>query len=208
MDTKEYASHWEKVFATKAETEFSWLQHSPKTSIDFLESFNLEQNANIIDVGGGDSYFIDALLERGYKNIYLLDLSANAIERVKKRLGDNAFKVHFIHSDILDFDSEIKFDLWHDRAALHFLTTDENVSKYVSIASNAIKPGGYFVLGTFAKNGPLKCSGLDIRQYDEADMAKVFGEGFNQVRFVHESHLTPFNTSQQFLFCGFQRKSI
>ncbi|MCG3164544.1 MAG: hypothetical protein POELPBGB_00298 [Bacteroidia bacterium] len=204
-DTKQ---HWENVFATKAETDFSWFQPYPKTSVEFLELFNLPLTANIIDVGGGDSHFIDALLEKGYQNIYLLDISANAIERVKKRLGETANKIHFIHSDVTEFKPEIKFDFWHDRAAFHFLTTETQIEKYVSIAEQAIHPNGYFVLGTFAETGPKKCSGLEIKQYNEASMNARFEKCFERIRCIEETHETPFNTTQQFLFCSFKRKSI
>lgn len=200
------AEHWENVFATKAETDFSWYQPVPKTSLDFLTTFNLPPSANIIDVGGGDSYFIDTLLEHGYENIYLLDISSQAINRVKKRLGPAAEKVHFIHSDILDFKPAVQFDFWHDRAAFHFLTTDEHIHQYVSTVSQAVKPNAHFVLGTFSENGPNKCSGLDIRQYNTAAMKARFNPHFDLVRCMEEGHLTPFNTMQQFLFCSFKRK--
>jgi SAM-dependent methyltransferase len=200
--------HWENVFATKAETDFSWFQPYPKTSVEFLELFNLPLTANIIDVGGGDSHFIDALLEKGYQNIYLLDISANAIERVKKRLGDTANKIHFIHSDVTDFKPELKFDFWHDRAAFHFLTTEAQIEKYVSIAEQAINPNGYFVLGTFAESGPKKCSGLEIKQYNEASMNTRFEKNFERIKCIEEEHQTPFNTTQQFLFCSFKRKTV
>ena len=200
--------HWENVFSTKEETDFSWFQPYPKTSVEFLELFNLPLTANIIDVGGGDSHFIDALLEKGYQNIYLLDISANAIERVKKRLGETDDKIHFIHSDITEFKPEIKFDFWHDRAAFHFLTTETQIEKYVSIAEQAINPNGYFVLGTFAETGPKKCSGLEIKQYSETSMNERFEKSFERIRCIEETHETPFNTTQQFLFCSFKRKSI
>lgn len=204
-DTKQ---HWEKVFSTKAETDFSWFQPYPKTSVEFLELFNLPLTANIIDVGCGDSHFIDALLEKGYQNIYLLDISDHAIERVKKRLGETADKIHFIHSDVTEFKPEIKFDFWHDRAAFHFLTTETQIEKYVSIAEQAINPNGYFVLGTFAETGPKKCSGLEIKQYTETSMNARFEKSFERIKCIEETHQTPFNTTQQFLFCSFKRKSI
>lgn len=198
--------HWEKVFATKKETEVSWFQEYPKTSIAFLELFNLPLHANIIDIGGGDSHFIDALIEKGYQNIFLLDISANAIERAKKRLGDKAKHVTFIVSDITEFKPIVKFDFWHDRAAFHFLTNEENISKYVAIAENAIKKGGYLILGTFSDKGPKKCSGLEIQQYTEASMNARFEVAFNRIKCIRENHITPFNTTQNFLFCSFQKK--
>ena len=199
-------AHWENVFATKAETEVSWFQSYPKTSIEFLELFNLPLDANIIDVGGGDSHFIDALLEKGYTNVYVLDISANAIERAKARLGKNANKVKWIVSDITEFEPTIKFDFWHDRAAFHFLTDDEKIYKYVAIAENAIHKDGYLILGTFSENGPTKCSGLEIKQYNKASMSARFEVDFNRIKCITEDHVTPFNTIQNFVFCSFQKK--
>lgn len=199
--------HWEKVFATKAENEVSWFQTYPKTSVSFIELFNLPLDANIIDIGGGDSHFVDALLDRGYNNVYVLDISANAIERAKKRLGEKANKVNWIVSDITEFEPKVKFDFWHDRAAFHFLTSDENVYKYVSIAENAINPNGYLILGTFSENGPKKCSGLDIKQYNETSMSARFEVKFDRIKCITEDHITPFNTVQNFLFCSFKRNN-
>ena len=201
-------AHWENVFATKTETEVSWFQSYPKTSVEFLELFDLPLSANIIDVGGGDSYFVDALIEKGYKNITVLDISANAIDRAKLRLEKNADKVNWIVSDILEFQPTIKFDFWHDRAAFHFLTDDEKINKYVSIAENAINKNGYLILGTFSENGPTKCSGLEIKQYTEASMSARFEFSFNRIKCITEDHMTPFNTIQNFVFCSFQKKTI
>ncbi|MEO8150445.1 MAG: class I SAM-dependent methyltransferase [Bacteroidia bacterium] len=197
--------HWEKVFATKKETEVSWFQEYPKTSVEFLELFNLPLTANIIDVGGGDSHFVDALLEKGFQNIFVLDISANAIERAKKRLGEKAKNVNWIVSDITEFQPTVKFDFWHDRAAFHFLTSDEQVNKYVSIAEQAINPDGYLILGTFSEKGPTKCSGLEIKQYTEASMSSRFEKSFERIKCIEENHVTPFNTIQNFLFCSFRK---
>ena len=198
--------HWDNVYGTKAEDEVSWFQPYPKTSMEFVELFNLPLNANIIDIGGGDSYFVDSLLNKGYQNIYVLDISATAIERAKKRLGVRASKVHWIVSDITEFEPPVHFDFWHDRAAFHFLTTENKIYKYVSIAEDAIKKDGYLVLGTFSKNGPAKCSGLEIRQYSEASMSARFEIAFDRIKCVQEDHTTPFNTVQNFLFCSFIKK--
>ena len=119
--------HWDKIYSTKAEDELSWFQPYPKTSMEFVELFNLPLHANIIDIGGGESHFADALLDKGYKNIYVLDISAAAIAKAKQRLGERASKVHWIISDITEFEPQVQFDLWHDRAAFHFLTTKEKI---------------------------------------------------------------------------------
>ena len=198
--------HWENVFTTKQETEVSWFQPYPKTSIEFVKLFNLPFDANIIDIGGGDSHFVDALLEEGYQNIWVLDISENALSRAKKRLGEKANKVNWVVSDIIDFIPNITFDFWHDRAAFHFLTTEENINKYVGIAEKGIKANGILVLGTFSETGPTKCSGLEIKQYSETSMSSRFELSFDRVKCITEEHQTPFNTIQNFLFCSFKKK--
>ncbi|MEO7265084.1 MAG: class I SAM-dependent methyltransferase [Ferruginibacter sp.] len=204
--TSDKKQHWENVFATKAENEVSWFQPYPKTSVEFLELFQLPLTANIIDIGGGDSHLVDALLEKGYQNIWVLDISATALEKAKQRLGDKAKQIHWIVSDVTEFVPPVQFDFWHDRAAFHFLTDEESINKYVSIAENGIKENGYLILGTFSEEGPKKCSGLDIKQYNEASMSARFELAFNRVKCIREEHTTPFNTVQNFLFCSFQRK--
>lgn len=203
---KTIKEHWEKVFETKAEDELSWFQEYPKTSVDFFELFNLPLDANVIDIGSGDSHLVDVFIEKEYKNIYVLDISANAIERSKNRLGDMAKKVHWIISDITDFNPSVKFDFWHDRAAFHFLTSEEQVNKYVAIAEQAIKPGGYLILGTFSEKGPKKCSGLEIKQYNATSISSRFEKYFERFKCIEENHITPFGTVQNFLFCSFKRK--
>ena len=174
--------------------------------MEFVELFNLPLSANIIDIGGGDSHFVDALLAKGYQNIWVLDISANAIERAKKRLGEKASKVHWIVSDVTEFVPSVQFDFWHDRAAFHFLTTEDKINKYVSIAEDAIRQNGYLILGTFSENGPNKCSGLEIKQYSEASMSARFEIAFDRIKCIQEDHKTPFNTIQNFLFCSFKKK--
>lgn len=206
MDQSDTKQHWDNVFATRQESEVSWFQPYPKTSMAFINLFELPLTANIIDIGGGDSHFVDALLDKGYRNIWVLDISAKALEKAKKRLGDNADKIHWVVSDITQFVPPVTYDFWHDRAAFHFLTSDEAINKYVSIAEGGIKKKGFLVLGTFSENGPKKCSGLDISQYNEASMSARFEIGFDRVKCVSEDHTTPFNTVQNFLFCSFRKK--
>ncbi len=205
MPNQEQA-HWDRIFSTKTEEEFSWFQPYPMTSVAFLELFDLPLSAHIIDVGAGDSHFIDVLLERGYRNIWVLDISEKAIERVQKRLGDRAKGINWVVSDVTEFRPAVQFDFWHDRAAFHFLTTEEKIDRYVALAESAIKTSGYLILGTFSEQGPAKCSGLDIRQYSEASMSARFEVGFERIKCIQENHTTPFNTVQNFLFCSFRRK--
>jgi cyclopropane fatty-acyl-phospholipid synthase-like methyltransferase len=199
-------SHWENVFATKTPNQVSWTQQYPKTSIDYLRKLHLPKTANIIDVGGGDSKFVDALLEEGYENIWVLDISELALERAKQRLGANAEVVHWVVSDIVDFKPEVQFNFWHDRAAFHFLIDDKSIATYVATIENTIVKGGNFLLGTFSENGPVKCSGLEIRQYSEATMKKTFDNKFEALECFRENHQTPFDTVQSFQFCGFKKK--
>lgn len=198
--------HWENVFASKAADEVSWFQPYPNTSMEFLKLFDLPLTANIIDIGGGDSRLVDALLDAGYQNIWVLDISANALERAKQRLGERANKVNWVVTDITEFTPTVLFDFWHDRAAFHFLTNESSVNKYVSIAENAINKNGYLVLGTFSEEGPKKCSGLQIQQYNETSMSTRFEKAFNRIKCIMEEHITPFNSVQKFLFCSFRKK--
>ena len=206
IDSMNSQYHWDKVYSSKTEDEMSWFQNYPLTSMEFVDLFHLPLNANIIDIGGGDSHFVDALLDKGYKNIWVLDISAKAIEKAKQRLGEKAQAVHWIVSDVTTFVPPVSFDLWHDRAAFHFLTTGNKIENYASVAKDAIKKGGYLVLGTFSENGPKKCSGLDIRQYSETSMSAQFEIAFDKIKCITEDHTTPFNTVQHFLFCSFRMK--
>lgn len=198
--------HWNNIYSTKAEDEVSWFQPYPKTSMEFLEAFDMPLDANIIDIGGGNSHFVDALLDKGYENVWVLDISVNAVEKAKQRLGERASKVHWVVSDITTFEPPVQFDLWHDRAAFHFLTTEDKIYKYVAIAEDAIKKDGYLILGTFSEKGPTKCSGLEIRQYSEASMSARFEIAFDRIKCITEDHTTPFNVVQNFLFCSFKKK--
>lgn len=199
-------SHWENVFITKSPNEVSWTQKYPKTAMNYLEELKLSKTANIIDIGGGDSNLVDALLENGYENIWVLDISEFALEKAKKRLGEKADKVHWIVSDITEFSTDIKFNFWHDRAVFHFLTEQESMDKYIAIVTNAIAENGNFLLGTFSENGPLKCSGLEIKQYSENLMRQTFNQSFETIKCFTENHTTPFNTVQNFQFCGFKKR--
>lgn len=198
--------HWETVFSTKKENEVSWYQSKPETSINFFIKNKISKDANIIDIGGGDSYLIDYLLDLGYENLYLLDISDKAIERIKKRLGEKASKVNFIVSNILDFETEIKFDVWHDRASFHFLTKPEEIEKYKSKVIEFTNQKANLFIGTFSENGPKKCSGLEISQYTAASLKNLFGREFTITDSFTENHKTPFDTEQNFVFCSFVKK--
>lgn len=205
MENQSNKNHWENVFATKNPNEVSWTQKYPKTSMNYLENLNISKTANIIDIGGGDSNLVDALLEKGFQNIWVLDISEFALERAKKRLGDKADLVHWIVCDITEFRPEVTFDFWHDRAVFHFLTDEDSIEKYRTIIEKSINKNGNFLLGTFSENGPLKCSGLEIKQYTEKMMKETFKNSFQAIKCFTENHTTPFDTMQNFQFCGFKK---
>ena len=201
-------NHWNKVFTTKHFNEVSWYQQTPQHSLDFVKQFALPKTAAIIDIGGGDSFFADHLLQLGYTNITVLDISVAAIDKAKQRLGNKAASVNWIVSDILDFKSIVQFDCWHDRAAFHFLTSIEDINEYLSIAQQYIKPAGKLVIGSFSTEGPEKCSGLPVKQYNENILTATLQKWFEKIRCITTDHITPFKTIQNFLFCSFQKISL
>jgi 2-polyprenyl-3-methyl-5-hydroxy-6-metoxy-1,4-benzoquinol methylase len=196
-------NHWETVYSTKQPNEVSWTQEVPQTSLDFIHSFNVPKSARIIDIGGGDSKLVDHLLNEGYENIVVLDISENALQRAKARLGEQASKVEWIVSDITEFKPKDSYDVWHDRATFHFLTTPEQTRQYLATAEQAVN--GFMAIGTFSNNGPTKCSGLQIKQYTEEELQAQLSSGFQKIHCITEDHVTPFNTTQNFLFCSFKR---
>ena len=203
MMEKHTQNHWDTVYKTKNPDQVSWTQKVPKTSLDFIHSFGLSKAAKIIDIGGGDSRLVDYLLAEGFENITVLDISTNALEKAKERLGEKALNVKWVVSDITEFHPETTYDVWHDRATFHFLTTHEQVSKYIAIAEKAVT--GYLTIGTFSNNGPEKCSGLPIKQYNEENLSAELKKGFDKIRCITEDHITPFDTKQNFLFCSFKK---
>jgi len=197
--------HWEKIYQTKLPHEVSWTQEKPVVSLDFIHQFNLAKSASIIDVGGGDSTLVDFLLAEGFTNISVLDISESSILRAKNRLGINANKVKWIVSDILDFEPSEKYDIWHDRAAFHFQTDPNKIEKYLNIVKNAVD--GMVIIGTFSVDGPIKCSGLEISQYDEAGMKSKFEKAdFKNLECKREDHITPTGAIQNFVFCSFLKE--
>jgi SAM-dependent methyltransferase len=198
--------HWETVFTTKAENEVSWFQKQPQTSIQLIQACKVAKDAKIIDIGGGDSYLIDGLLNLGYTNLFLLDISEAAIERAKKRLGDKAMNVTFIVSDSLHFQSNEKFDVWHDRASFHFFTEANDIEQYKNNVIANTNQNAHFIIATFSEDGPLKCSGLAITQYSVEKIEAVFGDDFELENCFTEDHETPFETTQNFIFCHYIKK--
>lgn len=200
-----YKEHWENVYTTKNTQKVNWFQLIPKTSINFLHDFNLSKESKIIDVGGGDSLFVDYLVDNGYKNIFVLDISEKAIEKAKERLGDKANQVTWIVSDITEFNHNLKFDYWHDRAVFHFLRDKKDIEKYIITSFNSLNENGFITVGTFSETGPTKCSGLDIQQYSENTLSSLFEKYFSKIKCFEEVHITPSETKQNFIFCSFKK---
>jgi cyclopropane fatty-acyl-phospholipid synthase-like methyltransferase len=200
--------HWEKIYASKRPEEFSWTQKNPDTSLDFIHGFNLRKDSKIIDVGGGESELVDRLIEEGYEDITVLDISENALTFTKNRLGEKGKKVKWIVSDVKEFHPNENFDLWHDRATFHFLTTENEINEYLERAKESIRDKGFMTIGTFSEKGPTKCSGLDIKQYTEESLENQLQKSFNKIRCITEDHITPFNTKQNFLFCSFRKSDL
>jgi 2-polyprenyl-3-methyl-5-hydroxy-6-metoxy-1,4-benzoquinol methylase len=201
-DAKE---HWENVWTTKKSNEVSWYQEYPQTSINLILPTNPSNDAKIIDVGGGDSNLAETLLDLGFKNITVLDISANALERAKKRLGNKSSMVTWIESDILEFENDNRYDIWHDRALLHFLTSEENLKNYVKLVKQHVMQGGYLIISTFSTNGPIKCSGLDTRQYSKESIKELFSNEFEHVKSFEEEHMTPRGMGQIFTWNVFKK---
>ncbi|MDO8640748.1 MAG: class I SAM-dependent methyltransferase [Nitrosarchaeum sp.] len=201
-DAKE---HWENVWTTKKSNEVSWYQEYPKTSINLILPTNPSKDAKIIDVGGGDSNLAETLLDLGFNNITVLDISANALERAKKRLGNKSSMVTWIESDILEFENDNRYDIWHDRALLHFLTSEENLKNYVKLVKQHVMQGGYLIISTFSTKGPIKCSGLDTRQYSKESIQELFSNEFEHVKSFEEEHVTPRGMGQIFTWNVFRK---
>lgn len=208
MENFDRKKHWEKIYQTKALSEVSWFQPTPTTSLDFIKQFNVPLNAKIIDIGGGDSYLVDHLLDLGYQNITVLDISDAAIERAKQRLGNRNKAVKWIVADVATFKPTENYDFWHDRAAFHFLTQESEISTYLETAQRHINPQGMLMIGTFSEEGPQKCSGIEIKQYSEASMTARLQSFFEKIRCITVDHKTPFDTVQNFVFCSFKKLQV
>ena len=200
---KDKKSHWEHIYGTKNPDQLSWTQAVPQTSLSFIDSFHLPKTARIIDIGGGDSRLVDYLLQEGFKDVTVLDISAVALEKARTRLGTKSNQVKWIVSDITDFQPDEDYDLWHDRATFHFLTEENQVAAYLDVAGRYVKK--YMMIGTFSENGPEKCSGLPVKQYSEAKLQEQLKTDFTKIKCISEDHITPFQTTQNFLFCSFRK---
>jgi SAM-dependent methyltransferase len=198
-------SHWEGVHSTRGETEVSWFQASPDPSLRLIERAGIGPSASVIDVGGGASRLVDALLDRGFASIAVLDLSAAALARSRARLGTRAAIVDWIVADATTWTPTAGYDLWHDRAAFHFLTEEPQRAAYVERLRAALRPGGHAIVATFALDGPERCSGLPVVRYDGDGLARALGPGFERLATVADLHRTPSGGEQRFQFSLFRR---
>lgn len=208
MENFDRKNHWETIYQTKELNDVSWYQPTPETSLEFITQFNLPKTAKIIDIGGGDSFLVDHLLDLGYQDISVLDISASAIEKAKLRLGEKSNKVKWIVTDITLFKPKEEYDFWHDRAAFHFLTSETDISTYLETARNTMRSNGIMVIGTFSEQGPKKCSGIEIKQYSESSMTERLKNIFEKINCITIDHKTPFDTIQNFVFCSFKKLEL
>jgi SAM-dependent methyltransferase len=204
-DMFDRAAHWERVYATKAENEVSWFQESPATSLEMIGNAKLAADAAIIDIGGGASRLVDALLRDHSHSIAVLDLSAEALRSARRRLGTDADKVDWIVADVTRWTPARSYDLWHDRAAFHFLTDPADRAAYLDRLRMALSANGQVIIATFAPDGPEKCSGLPVQRYDPTALARELGPAFRLVETRTERHRTPWNSEQSFQFSRFAR---
>lgn len=199
--------HWEKVYSTKPTDGVSWYQEHADRSLDLIRGTGVRPDASIIDVGGGASTLVDDLLREGYASLTVLDLSGAALAAARTRLGQRASEVTWLEADITRVGLPAQaYDVWHDRAVFHFLTSEDDRKAYVETVLRAVKPGGHVIVATFAEDGPLQCSGLPVRRYSADELHAEFGQPFTLLRHQREEHHTPFGTVQKFVYCYCRRQ--
>jgi SAM-dependent methyltransferase len=202
--TAERQAHWENVYSTKGEAEVSWFQGTPTASLDLLMLVGATAGSAIVDIGGGASRLVDALLAEGFKDVSVLDLSAEALNVARARLGDTARQVKWIVADATEWEPPQLYDVWHDRAAFHFLNEEPQRHAYIERIRRSLRIGGHTIMGTFALDGPEKCSGLPVTRHSEETLAVLLGEGFDLVDSRRHEHTTPWGAVQKFQFSTFR----
>jgi trans-aconitate methyltransferase len=208
MNEASRQAHWQQVYTSKGENEVSWFQENPAPSLDMIARTGAGLDAAIIDIGGGASRLVDALLEKGFQNIAVLDLSEAALAAAKARLGERARSVRWIVADATTWRPEpAAYDVWHDRAAFHFLVDEADRVAYVARLTEAVKPGGHAIIATFAPDGPEKCSGLPVARYDAKRLRETIGDGFELIETRRHDHTTPWGSEQRFQFSLFRRRA-
>ena len=206
MSAPDRQQHWDSIYATKAEDQVSWFQAEPAISVDLIRAAGGIESSAIVDIGGGASRLVDALLAAGYQDLTVLDLAAPALDQAKTRLGNAAAQVDWIVADVTKWDPPRHYDIWHDRAAFHFLTAAKDREAYVRTLRRAVRLGGHAIIATFAMDGPERCSGLPIVRYDPEELAATLGHDFRLIETRRHAHMTPFGTSQSFQFSLFKLK--
>jgi SAM-dependent methyltransferase len=197
--------HWEGVYNSRGEQEVSWFQESPEPSLELIGLASAKPDAAIIDIGGGASRLVDTLLMQGFENLTVLDLSEAALDKARSRLGSVARSIRWIAADVTSWKPDAKYDVWHDRAAFHFLTERDEQQAYIDRLKQALRPGGYAIIGTFALDGPEKCSGLPVVRQSPETMVVLLGSDFHLVDARRHEHATPWQSVQKFQFSTFRR---
>ena len=199
-------THWESVYEAKPAEAVSWYAPHLRESLRYVMQASANKNVAIIDVGGGESTLVDDLVDAGYRDVTVLDISVKALEVTRQRLGPPGARVKWLAADILDAELAAgAYDIWHDRAVFHFLTSDEQRRRYVAQVLKALKPGGFAIVGTFGPEGPERCSGLQVSRYAPNELHGAFGEPFELLGSSIELHTTPWGSPQQFVYCYCRR---
>ena len=198
-------SHWERVYAKSAPDEVSWFQPYPSVSLELIEACDLASDARILDVGGGASRLVDTLCDRGFAQLGVLDVAEQALSESKQRLGSRADAVEWLVADVTAFTTPHQWDLWHDRAVLHFLTDSQDRTAYRHTLLESVAPGGHVIIATFGPDGPTRCSDLDVRRYSAESLQETLGSDLELIESRKEAHQTPRGVVQQFLYCRFRR---
>ncbi|MEX2514312.1 MAG: class I SAM-dependent methyltransferase [Cyclobacteriaceae bacterium] len=206
MNPQSKKSHWETIYSTKDSRQVGWYQQKPTNSLELIRSCGLNKSARIIDVGGGDSTLVDHLIQAGYRNLSVLDISEHALNKSQKRLKERADQIHWIHVDVTKFVANHPYDLWHDRAVFHFLWEESHIRNYLDAARKGVLKDGYLILGTFSEKGPKTCSGLPVNRYSLAQMQHLFCPSFNYLSGLNVDHQTPSGNVQNYNFGLFQKK--
>jgi SAM-dependent methyltransferase len=207
MSNNERHAHWENVYQTKGERDVSWFQESPEISLDLIRATGAKVDSSIIDIGGGASRLVDALVDEGFAAITVLDLSEKALATAKARLGARSASVKWIAADVTAWEPAQSYDVWHDRAAFHFLTEPKDRTAYVERVLRAVRPGGQVIIGTFAPDGPERCSGLPVVRHDAESLGKILGPACELIESRNHAHQTPMGGIQRFQFSRFRRLS-
>jgi ubiquinone/menaquinone biosynthesis C-methylase UbiE len=199
-------SHWDQIYASKAPSAVGWYQSHLKTSLELIRSTGVTAHSKILDIGGGASTLVDDLLDAGFEDITILDISMVALRHAMQRLGERASQVRWMEGDITCISlPALHYDLWHDRAVFHFLTDPEKRQAYMAAMEHAVKPGGSVIVATFAPSGPPRCSGLEVVRYSPDSLQGEFGKRFTLTRRIEEAHVTPWRARQDFMYCLFRK---